>query len=163
VSADKERFSKYDTLCYQADGVLWFPDRVEVVQHKRSSETKPLEKVSKFHKSFVALDDALRGAGNQLAGYTNDGGTDARGEQPETPPSGLDRNLVINIHLSKAEKPADLAEYVARINTVMAEKAGNGAGPELYQVVQTIQIQWGTGNRRASATFKRVGKTYQVA
>jgi hypothetical protein len=150
-------------LCYEADGVIWYPDRVEVVQHKRSIAHTPSEKTARSGRSVIELEEQLLGASNQLGGFTADGGRTALGGQPETPPPGMNRTRVINIALPQADKPADLVTptndpskpcYRDIILSVMARKAGDGTNTPLrYTLVDRIQITW----RNASATFVHTG------
>gem|GEM_PF-3760436 len=134
-------------VLYSADGILWYPDHVIVAQHKSISlPGNPL--VERRHRTSQTIVDSpfkdeLRKAANQLAGYTGEGGSTARGRLPEIPPRGIGPNHVITIMLTNvAYKKGFEHQYIIAAQDIMGQKTADGKGPYAWKKVNIIEVHF---------------------
>jgi len=145
ASIDAKLFNlEIKDLAYEADGVLWRANSVEVVQHKRTINYAPLEPDKRNNKTTSPFEDQLRAASNQLGGWTADGGVSARGGQPEYPPPGLNRTRLVSVELANTDQPVSLNAYLEVIRAAMIELALDHRTPR-YVFVDEIRIRWRNG------------------
>jgi hypothetical protein len=138
---------------FAADGIVWQADRVEAVQHKRTTSRRPL--AERKHTTGEINTEGefarqLRDAANQLSGLTAAGGR-RRGARfgstlPEVPPPGLGRVRVANLALTEIRLPSveALADYTAVVADVLTEQPGTASG-HLSDHVELVRLNFQGG------------------
>jgi len=135
----------------EADGIIWLPDDVEAVQHKRTTSVNPLE--GRVHGSMERtkpeFEKQLTEAANQLSGLTAQGSKwdTFHNRLPETPPEGEGLNRVVNLLLVNVPVPDEsrLAEYEDVIRTVMSQSQSTARQPRSHYV-EMIRINFNDGS-----------------
>jgi hypothetical protein len=138
---------------FAADGIIWYADRMEAVQHKRTTSTRPLE-ARRHGTGEINLEGELvrqlRDAANQLSGLTA-GGARRRAAQfgstvPEVPPRGLNRVRLANLSFVNVNLPVvdTLADYTATIGALMRQQQSVG-GEQLGEFVELIRLLFRNG------------------